>query len=142
MLSTLHDTLHDRHVGLFHWRHTAPIFRFFMIHQDGRIRFFFQVEKKHRTFLESQLYAHYSDIEIRESDLPIQDDQEFQIQEARLAHIDSDTLKLYVSMKDRTEKESIDPISSLTSALSKCCRGDTAFIRVDFAPLPDHAWRE
>jgi Helicase HerA, central domain len=113
-----------------------------MIHQDGRIRFFFQVESKHREFLESQLYAHYSDIEIRESDFPIDTAGEFQMQEARLAHIDSETLKLYVSMKDRTEKESIDPISSLTSALSKCRRGDTAFIRVDFAPLPDHSWRE
>jgi hypothetical protein len=113
-----------------------------MIHQDGRIRFFFQVEAKHREFLESQLYAHYSDIEIRESDFPIDEGMEFQIQEARLTHIDGETLKLYVSMKDRTEKESIDPLSSLTSALSKCKREDTAFIRIDFAPLPDHAWRE
>jgi len=142
MLATLHDTLHDRHVGFFHWRHTAPIFRFFIIQQDGRIRFFFQVEAKHRAFLESQLYAHYSDIEIRETDFLIREDQEFQIQEARLAHIDSETLKLYVSMKDRTEKESIDPLSSLTSALSKIKREDTGFIRVDFAPLPDHDWRE
>ena len=113
-----------------------------MIHQDGRIRFFFQVESKHREFLESQLYAHYSDIEIRDSTFPIDESMEFQIQEARLAHIDSETLKLYVSMKDRTEKESIDPLSSLTSTLSKCRRADTAFIRVDFAPLPDHSWRE
>lgn len=141
MLSTLHDTLHDRHVGFFHWRHTAPIFRFFMIHQEGRIRFFFQVESKHREFLESQLYAHYADIEIRESSFPIKNEQEFQIQEARLEHIDSETLKLYVSMKDRTEKESIDPLSSITSALSKCRREDTAFVRVDFAPLPDSDWK-
>lgn len=141
MLSTLHDTLHDRHVGFFHWRHRAPIFRFFMIYQDARIRFFFQVESKYREFLESQLYAHYSDIEIRESDFPIRDEQEFQIQEARLAHLDTETLKLYVSMKDRTEKESIDPLSSLTSALSKCKREDTAFVRVDFAPIPDSDWK-
>lgn len=58
-----------------------------------------------------------------------------------MAHIDSETLKLYVSMKDRTEKESIDPISSLTSALSKCRREDVGFIRVDFSPLPDNSWR-
>ena len=141
MLSTLHDTLHDTHVGFFHWRHRAPIFRFFIIHQDGRIRFFFQTESKHREFLESQLYAHYSDIEIRESHLLIEEEKEFQIQEARLTHIGSETLKLYVSMKDRTEKESIDPLSSLTSALSKCKRADTAFIRVDFAPIPDGEWR-
>lgn len=82
MLSTLHDTLHDRHVGFFHWRHRSPIFRFFIIHEGGRIRFFFQVESKHREFLESQLYAHYSDIEIRESDFPLRDTEEFQIQEA------------------------------------------------------------
>jgi hypothetical protein len=44
-------------------------------------------------------------------------------------------------MKDRTEKESIDPLSSLTSALSKCKRDDTAFVRVDFAPLPESEWK-
>lgn len=141
MLSTLHDTLHDRHAGFFHWRHTAPIFRFFIIHQGGRIRFFFQVESKYREFLESQLYAHYSDIEIRETPLIIDEQMEFQMQEAHLAHLGTDTLKLYVSMKDRTEKESIDPLSSLTSALSKCKREDTAFVRVDFAPIPDSDWR-
>lgn len=113
-----------------------------MLSVGGRIRFFFQVEAKHREFLESQLYAHYSDVEITESVFPLDTTLTYQIQEARLAHIDSETLKLYVSMKDHTEKESIDPLSSLTSALSKCKREDSAFIRIDFAPIPDSDWRE
>ena len=108
----------------------------------GRIRFFLQVEKQQRQFLESQLYAHYPDIEIHEVPFPFDDTALFQIQEAKLHHLSSDTLKLYVSMKDRTEKESIDPLSSLTSALAKTPKNEDAFLRVDFSPLADHTWRE
>ncbi len=45
-------------------------------------------------------------------------------------------------MKDRTEKESIDPLSSITGALTKYDKTETAFIRVDFTPLVDTSWRE
>ncbi len=45
-------------------------------------------------------------------------------------------------MKDRTEKESIDPLSSLTGALAKYERDEIAFTRIDFTPLDDKRWRE
>lgn len=63
------------------------------------------------------------------------------MQEAKLHHITDETLKVYVNLKDRTEKESIDPLSSITSALAKCEKSETAFIRCDFSPLPDDSWR-
>lgn len=141
MLSTLHSTLHDKHAGIFHYRHHVPIFRFLIVSENAQIRFFFEVEKKYQAFLESQLYAHYSDIEIRVTDWHIDPTQEFEIQEASLAHIQGETLKLYANLKDKTEKEAIDPLSSITSALSKYPRNDTCFIRVDFTPMRDEAWK-
>ncbi len=143
MLSTLHDTLHDSHASRFHFGHHArPQFRFFVLHHLGRIRFFIESSSEHRQFLESQLYAHYSDIEITESVLPFSPDDQFSVQEARISHVSEHTIKLYANLKDRTEKESIDPLSSITSVLSKSVKNETVFFRVDFSPLSDHDWRE
>jgi hypothetical protein len=143
MLSTLHDTLHDSHVVWWDiFPHHRPQFRFFVIHHLGRIRFFLETPSQHRQFLESQLYAHYSDIEIVESVLPWSPESQISVQEAQLSHISSDTIKLYANLKDRTEKEGIDPLSPITSVLSKSQKTETVFLRVDFSPLSDHDWRE
>jgi len=72
--------------------------------------FLFEVEEKERKFLESQLYAHYADIEITEVVFPIQSNIDCQMQEAKLYHLDTESLKLYANLKDRTEKEGIDPL--------------------------------
>jgi hypothetical protein len=143
MLSTLHDTLHNSHTPWWHiLPHHRPQFRFFVLHHLGRIRFFIETPVEHQQFLESQLYAHYSDIEITESILPFDSNIEISMQEARLSHISGDTIKLYANLKDRTEKESIDPLSSITSVLAKSAKNETVFFRVDFSPLSDHDWRE
>ncbi len=143
MLSTLHDTLHDSHGAWWNiFPHSHTQFRFFVLHHLGRIRFFLEVPIRHRHFLESQLYAHYSDIEITEAVLPFSPDAQISVQEARLSHISPDTIKLYANLKDRTEKESIDPLSSITSVLSKSVKDETVFLRIDFSPLSDHEWRE
>ncbi len=142
MLSTLHDTLHEKSGSIFHGHKKSPIYSFFILHHAWRIRFLFEVEKKERKFLESQLYAHYADIEITEVAFPIDVNVECQMQEAKLHHLDTETLKLYANLKDRTEKEGIDPLSSLTASLVKSDKSETAFIRVDFCPLFDHRWRE
>lgn len=51
-------------------------------------------------------------------------DMELSVRKVVLSHHDTSTLKLYVNLKDRTEKDSIDPLSSLTSALVKIPKGD------------------
>ena len=143
MLSTLHDTLHDSHAAWWDiFPHSRPQFRFFVVHHLGRIRFFLETLATHRQFLESQLYAHYSDIEITEAILPWTPDAQISVQEAQLSHISGDTIKLYANLKDRTEKEGIDPLSGITSVLAKSAKTETVFLRVDFSPLSDHDWRE
>ena len=81
MLSTLHDVLFSEEKKFFSKKRKHPHFRFFLVHIGGRIRFFFEVPTKYREFFESQLYAHYNNIEITESSLPFSENQEFFTQE-------------------------------------------------------------
>lgn len=140
MLSTLYDVLSSEKNPLF-GKKKSPQFRFFIVHAGARIRFFFETPEKHKEFLESQLYAHYNNIEITQSSLPFENSTEFFVQEAHLANISDNLIKLYVNLKDRTEKETIDPLSPLTSVLSHSHKNEIAFFRVDFSPLDDTVFR-
>lgn len=112
------------------------------MHAQGRIRFFFEVENEHKEFLEAQLYAHYSNIEITESELPFNESDKFFVQKSYLSQISTNLIKLYINLKDRTEKETIDPLSSLTSVLSKSEKQEISFFRIDFSPIADKNFRE
>ena len=88
MLSTLHDTLHNSYTAWWNMiPHASPQFRFFVLHHQGRIRFFIETPIEHRQFLESQLYAHYSEIEITDAVLPFSHDTQISLQKAKLSHI-------------------------------------------------------
>lgn len=63
------------------------------------------------------------------------------MRDIKLAHQSLDIIKFYVNLKDRTEKESVDPLSSLTSALSKIPKDQYGAYMIDFAPIEDHIWR-
>lgn len=141
MLSTLHDVLNFEKKSLIPNFRKRPQFRFFLVHAAGRIRFFIETPKKYKDFLESQLYAHYNNIEITNSELPFAENQEFFTQEAHLGAISAEQIKLYVNLKDKTEKESIDPLSPLTSVLSHSAKNEFSFFRIDFSPLEDDKFR-
>ncbi len=65
----------------------------------------------------------------------------FLSREVTLAHHNLETIKSYVNLKDRTEKDSIDPLSSITSALAKVGKNDIGTCIIDFSPIADHTWR-
>ena len=75
------NVLFSEEKNFFSKKRKHPQFRFFLVHIGGRIRFFFEVPTKYREFFESQLYAHYNNIEITESSLPFAENQEFFTQE-------------------------------------------------------------
>lgn len=141
MLSTLYDVLFSEPKTLIPNFRKRPQFRYFVLHSAGRIRFFFETPTKYKDFLQSQLYAHYNNIEITESALPFLENATFYTQEANLSKISDKIIKLYVNLKDRLEKETIDPLSTITSVLSHATKDETAFFRVDFSPLEDEYFR-
>lgn len=142
MLSTLHHSISHRAPWWQFWnRSEHASFRFQILSHNGQIRFYFSTQKEYSAFLVSQLYAHYPDIEITECAIPINTDLPVRHRSLVLHHHDLDTIKLYVNLKDRTEKDSIDPLSSLTSALVKIPKNESGGFIIDFGPVHDHLWR-
>ena len=126
MLSTLHHTIeHMRPWYKFWLPRTLPIFRFEIIASLGQIRFFISTHAEYASFVTGQIYAHYSDVEIHPCSPLLEQDISYRCRDIVLAHHSLDTIKLYANMKDRTEKDSVDPLSSLTSALSKIPKEET-----------------
>ena len=65
MLSTLHHTIEHMSPWWKIWgKKIHPHFRFEIIGSDGRTRFLLSTTTEYASFLTSQLYAHYSDIEL------------------------------------------------------------------------------
>ena len=142
MLSTLHHSIsHKAHWWEFWKREEKPVFRFQMLASNGQIRFYFSTFERFASFLISQLYAHYPDIEVNACTIPFDLDTPVRHRTLHLHHHDLDTIKLYVNLKDRTEKDSIDPLSGLTSALVKIPKGEIGGFIIDFVPVHDHLWR-
>lgn len=120
MLSTLHHALSHKAHWWELWKHEEePTFRFQILASNGQIRFYLSTFETFSSFLISQLYAHYPDIEVTACSIPFDTDISVRRRTLELHHHDLDTIKLYVNLKDRTEKDSIDPLSGLTSALVK-----------------------
>lgn len=51
-------------------------------------------------------------------------------------------IKIYTDFKEKSEKESVDPFSSITGALQKGGKNDTKLIQVRFSPIHDTAWKD
>lgn len=104
------------------------------------VRFFFIVEETYREFLESQIYAHFPAVEIRECLDYIREDAKTFIAEISSLKEYYHPIRIYTSFKDRTEKESIDPFSSITSAIVSGNNG-VRMLQVNFCPAADREWK-
>lgn len=117
ILNIFHNTI-EEHKILFKKHYTAPEFSFEMANIGGVIRFFFAVDSAYAEFLENQIYAHYPNIEIRKVEDYIPTDPGY-IGKLSLAKPYVFPIKIYTDFKEKSEKESVDPFSSITSALQK-----------------------
>lgn len=139
ILNIFHNTI-EEHKHLFWKTYTAPEFSFEVANIGGVIRFFFTVDSAYAEFLENQIYAHYPNVEIRQVEDYIP---------ASAGHIGKLSLvkdyispiKIYTDFKEKSEKESVDPFSSITSALQKGGKDDIKLIQVRFSPIHDTAWK-
>ena len=142
MLSTLHHAIEHIRPWWKPWiEKKVPVFRFEIVASEGRIRFFISTTQDYASFLTGQVYAHYSDIELHEVESLIAPERSYTSRDITLAHHSLRTIKLYANMKDRTEKDSVDPLSALTSALSKIAKEDIWAFVFDFSPVSDAIWR-
>ena len=141
ILSTLHTLVDIRPPKWKFWEsRKLPWFQFEVVAIGGVIRFYILTQAEYKNFIEAQFYAHYPDIEIREVEDPLTG-MTLRTAHAKLAHYSLDEIKLYTNLKDRTEKDTVDPLSSITSVLAKTPKDAVALFHVDFSPLPDEKWR-
>lgn len=140
ILNIFHNTI-EEHETFWNKTYTAPEFSFEMANIGGIIRFFFIVDSAYAEFLENQIYAHYPNVEIRKVDEYIPKDVGF-IGRLALVKPYIFPIKIYTDFKEKSEKESVDPFSSITGALQKGGKNDTKIIQVRFSPIIDAVWKD
>lgn len=112
ILNIFHNTI-EEHKHIFGKTYTAPEFSFEMANLGGVIRFFFTVDAPYAEFLENQIYSHYPNIEIHTAEEYIPKDQGY-IGRLSLTKPYVFPIKIYTDFKEKSEKESVDPFSSIT----------------------------
>ncbi len=117
ILNIFHNTI-EEHKTFFSKTYTAPEFSFEIANISGIIRFFFVVDSGYAEFLENQIYAHYPNVEIRKVEEYIPKETGY-IGKIALVKPYIFPIKIYTDFKEKSEKESVDPFSSITSALQK-----------------------
>jgi hypothetical protein len=91
--------------------------------------------------MENQIYAHFPNVEIRIVEDYLKDDFAGFVGKVNLLTPYFNPIKIYTDFKEKTEKDNIDPFSSLTSALTKSGKQGIRFFQVNFSPIPDRVWK-
>ncbi|MDQ1344330.1 MAG: hypothetical protein QG650_1051 [Patescibacteria group bacterium] len=139
ILNILHDTVETKK-GWFHTSYSAPVFSFEVVHTRGVIRFFFTAPETHADLLENQIYAHYPQVEISRVGEYLPDTAPFVV-EAALKSDYVKPVKIYSDFKERSEKETVDPLSSITGALTKSAITDVTVFQTVFRSAHDEEWK-
>lgn len=142
ILNILHNTVDEQVHGIFH-KHQAHFvpYSFEMANIAGVIRFFFRAPRTHVSILQNQIYAHFPNVELHEVAEYLPERNPY-ISELKLAKEYIHPIKIYAEFKDRSEKETVDPLSSLSSALSKADKKEQVVFQVNFSPILDSEWKD
>ncbi len=119
--------------------YTRPTLSFEVAKIWNKIRFFVIVSKIYSNFIKSQIYAHYSNIEIIEvwdylENIP---DDKIIIWEVQMEKHFIYPIKTFTQIQENSTNSTIDPYSSLTSSLSKTQNNTLNVFQVVFSPIPD-----
>lgn len=139
ILNILHDTLEVKKKW-FSKSFRAPEFSFEVAQSRGVIRFYFTSPESHADLLENQIYAHYPQVEISRVPDYLPESVPF-VAEAGLKTDYLKPLKIYSDFKERSEKETVDPLSSITGALAKSANPDLTVFQVVFRSAHDDEWK-
>lgn len=141
ILNVLHSTQEPPVSGFFGKRQKTFIpFTFEIANVNGVIRFFFSTPPEYLATLQNQIYAHFPNVEFQIID-EYMPDTPAHVVEMSLAKDYFHPLKIYTDLKDRSEKETIDPLSSITSALAKAPKDTPLVLQVCFSPIADYLWK-
>lgn len=139
ILNILHDTVETKK-GWFSKSYSAPKFSFEVVHLRGVVRFFFTAPESHADLLENQIYAHYPQVEITRVVDYLPEGVPY-VAEAALKTDYLKPVKIYSDFKERSEKETVDPLSSITGSLSKSANTDVTVFQAVFRSAHDDEWK-
>jgi|SaaInlStandDraft_7_1057024.scaffolds.fasta_scaffold01954_5 hypothetical protein len=121
-----------------------PTFSFEITKIGNRIRFFIVAPKKYSNFLSNQIYAHYNDVEIIEvwdylENIP---SDKIHIWKLKLNKHYLYPIKSFTELQEEASKETVDPFSSITSALSRTGKYTLNTFQINFTPIPNRSWKK
>lgn len=119
----------------------SPDFTFEIVNLNWIIRFFFVVWIEYKDLLENQIYAHFPNVEIREVWDYFDTQKNYYYASIGFQNDYIYPIKIYKDFSEKTEKDNIDPFSSITSSLIKWASNKIKFIQVNFWAIPDESWK-
>lgn len=141
MIDTLYDVYLEGALELW--------FSLEIVSKEGDISFYIRTPERSRAMIESQIYAQYSDAEIKEVDDYVTDlpddipskDYELWGTDLTLAKEDSYPLRIYREFEDTASGEFIDPMSNLIEGVSKLEKDEQIWIQI-LIRAADESWKE
>jgi len=143
ILETIHSLLWPK--SFLPWKNSRkyrPNFSFEIANIKWKLRFFLVTTDECADFLETQLYAHFPNIEIKKLDKDYIPEYKWLVWNIWLDNLDYYPIKTYANFDDKTEKDIVvDPLSALTSALHKSSWDSIKIIQINFSPLWCNSWK-
>jgi len=142
ILVVMHNTM-EKEKNLFSTTYHRPQFSFEIVKIWNKIRFFVVAPSTYVNFLKNQIYAHYPNVEMYESEdyLTQISDDHLSVGQVGLSKNALFPIKNFSDIQENLTGSVIDPYSSLTAALLKTGQGTTNAFIVTFSPMPD-SWKD
>ncbi len=143
ILNILHNTVEEWRKTILWWYKRQSNFipyAFEIANVSGVIRFFFRAPESYMSIVENQIYAHFPNVEILAPKEYLPEASPL-VADCQLIKEYIHPIKIYTEFKDRSEKETVDPLSSITSALSKASKTEPIVFRIEFSPILDSEWK-
>jgi len=139
------DTLYDVYLGGM----VDVWFSFEIVSIEGDIHFYIRTPELSADVIEAQIYAQYSDAEIKEvedyvrnvpDDIP-SEDYELWGTDMKLTKEDSYPIRTYKEYEDTASGDFIDPISNIVEGVSKLRKGEQIWIQILVRAVKDD-WKK
>lgn len=123
---------------------SQPTFSFEITKIWNRIRFFIISPSKYTNFLSNQIYAHYNDVEIIEvwDYLERIPNDKIYVWKVFLNKHYLYPIKSFTELQEEASKDTVDPFSSITSALGRTWKYTLNTLQINFTPISNTKWKK
>ncbi len=144
VLHKVFDDIQKKHILKKKNNWEQPSFSLEITKIGNRIRFFVVVPTKYKNFLQNQMYAHYTDVEILEvwDYLDKVPNDKIYVGKVWVSKHFLYPIKSFTELQEEGSKDMVDPYSSITSALGRTGKYTLNTFQVNFTPVSDNDWKK